>query len=79
MPESDCVATTTIAVHRDAWDTLCPNLPADVAAMVAPPVTVSTFPVVEVPRGEARRRAKPARLRATMPAAPPYGRRVSTQ
>ena len=45
MAESDSVATSTIAVHRGAWDKFCPKMPADIAAMVAPPVTVSAFAV----------------------------------
>jgi hypothetical protein len=78
MAESDSVATMAIAVQRDAWETLCPNLPADVAAMVAPPVTVSSFPVVEVPPAEERRRAKQARFRGNMPTVPPYDRHRRT-
>ena len=57
MAESDSVATSAIAVHRGVWDSFCPNLPADVAAMVAPPVTVSSYPVamtVGTPRGVRR-------------------------
>jgi hypothetical protein len=47
MAESDSVATSMIAVQRGVWDSFCPNLPAEVAAMVAPPVTVSTFPLTD--------------------------------
>jgi hypothetical protein len=39
MPQTDCAATT-IAVHRGTWSD------PEVAAMVAPPVTVSSIPVV---------------------------------
>ena len=75
MAESDSVATTTIAVHRGAWESVCPSLPADVAAMVAPPVTVSSFPVTDGPGPvDLRRRAREARFRANMPSVPAYGR-----
>ena len=73
MAESDSIATSTISVHRGAWDSFCPNLPADVAAMVAPPVTVSSFPVT-VPAVAAVRKAKQAKLRGNMPSVPAYGR-----
>jgi hypothetical protein len=39
MAETDVVATSTIAVHRGAWAN------PEIAAMVAPPVTVSSMPV----------------------------------
>jgi hypothetical protein len=39
MAESDAVATSTIAVQRGAW------ADPDLAAMVAPPVTVVSTPV----------------------------------
>jgi hypothetical protein len=75
MAESDSVATSTIAVHRGAWDSLCPKMPADVAAMVAPPVTVSSFPVTDAaPPGAAVRAAKQAKMRGNMPSVPAYGR-----
>ncbi|WP_305789103.1 hypothetical protein [Symbioplanes lichenis] len=63
--------TDAIAVHRGSWD----ELPADVAAMVAPPVTVSTFPATEPV--DPRRRAREARLRKNMPSASGYARRRS--
>ncbi|BCJ51648.1 hypothetical protein Asp14428_31230 [Actinoplanes sp. NBRC 14428] len=73
MAESDSVATSTIAVHRGAWESVCPNLPAELAAMVAPPVTVSALPVAG-PYGDAqqRRRAREARFRGNMPSGPAY-------
>ena len=74
MAESDSVATSTIAVHRGAWDFFCPKMPADVAAMVAPPVTVSSFPVTEAATPAAAARAKQAKLRGNMPSVPAYGR-----
>ena len=75
MAESDSVATSTIAVHRGVWDSFCPNLPADVAAMVAPPVTVTAFPVAEAgPPVAAVRKAKQAKMRGNMPSVPAYGK-----
>ena len=75
MAESDTVATSTIAVHRGAWESVCPNLPADVAAMVAPPVTVSSFPVTGAAAPVAAvRKAKQAQLRGNMPSVPAYGK-----
>jgi len=75
MAESDSVATSTFAVHRGVWDSFCPNLPADVAAMVAPPVTVSSFPVTEPGAPvTAVRKAKQATLRGNMPSVPAYGK-----
>jgi hypothetical protein len=72
MAESDSVATCMIAVHRGAW---CPTLPAEVAAMVAPPVTVSSFPVTgPAPPVAAVRKAKQAKLRGNMPSVPAYGK-----
>ena len=41
MAESDTVDTSTIGVHRGAWANLAPEF----AAMLAPPVTVSSVPV----------------------------------
>ena len=80
MAESDSVATSTIAVHRGVWDSFCPNLPAEVAAMVAPPVTVTSFPVTDpaVPVA-AVRKAKQAKLRGNMPAVPGYAERRRTK
>ena len=75
MAESDSVATSTIAVHRGAWDSFCPNLPADVAAMVAPPVTVTSSPVAGPGAPVAAvRKAKQAQMRGNMPSVPAYGR-----
>ena len=69
MAESEGVASSTIAVHRCAW---APTLPAELAAMVAPPVSVSSLPVAEpVPPAEVQRRAK---LRGNMPSVPQYSR-----
>jgi hypothetical protein len=39
MAETDAIATCTIAVQRGAWSD------PELAAMVAPPVIVSSFPV----------------------------------
>lgn len=75
MAESDSIATSTIAVHRGAWASFCPNLPSEVAAMVAPPVTVSSFPLVEAPEAaSARRRVKQAKLRGGVPSTSLRGR-----
>jgi hypothetical protein len=80
MAESDSVATSTIAVHRGVWDSFCPNLPAEFAAMVAPPVTVSSFPVTEpAPPVAAVRKAKQAQLRGNMPSVPAYGTQRRTK
>ncbi|MFI5936958.1 hypothetical protein [Actinoplanes sp. NPDC051494] len=67
MSETDSVATCTIAVHRGAWETICPTLPADAAAMVAPPVTVVHFPVTSVAPVTAAPSVKEARMRQNMP------------
>jgi hypothetical protein len=61
MADSDAVATATIAVHRDFWTNLAPEL----AALVAPPVSVSAAPL-ERPVG-AWRRGQLARSRGNMP------------
>jgi len=75
MAESDCVGTSTIAVYRGAWDSICPDLPAEVAAMVAPPVTVIAFPVAVPGRPAAAvREAKQAKMRGNMPSVPAYGK-----
>jgi hypothetical protein len=58
MPYADSAATT-IAVHRGAWSD------PELAAMVAPPVTVSAAPVIR-PVG-VWRRGQLARSRANMP------------
>ena len=61
MAETDTVATSTIAVHRGAW----PNLSPEMAAMVAPPVSVSAAPVGRPE--DVRRQGQLARSRANMP------------
>jgi hypothetical protein len=61
MAETDGVATSAIAVQRGAWTNLAPEL----AAMVAPPVTVSAAPVGR-PVGTWRK-GQLARSRANMP------------
>jgi hypothetical protein len=38
---ADSTGGTTITVHSGAWSTLAPQLTAEAAAMLAPPVTVS--------------------------------------
>jgi hypothetical protein len=59
MAESDSVATSTITVHRGDW----PD--PELAAMVAPPVTVSALPL-ERPI-DPWRRGQLARSRGNMP------------
>ena len=62
MAETDGVATSAIGVQRGVWTNLAPEL----AAMVAPPVTVTAAPV-----GRAVgtwRKGQLARSRANMPA-----------
>ena len=61
MAETEAVASSTIAVQRGDWTNLAPEL----AAMVAPPVTVSAAPV-ERPVGMLRK-AQLARSRGNMP------------
>ena len=61
MADTEVIASSTIAVHRGDWT----NLPPELAAMVAPPVTVSAAPVERRPG--AWRRAQLARSRANMP------------
>ena len=61
MADTDAVATSTIAVHRDVWTNLSPEM----AALVAPPVSVSAAPL-ERPVG-AWRRGQLARSRGNMP------------
>ncbi len=59
MADTDVVATSTITVHRGAWTD--PVL----AAMVAPPVIVSSLPVSRPM--DLWRRGQLARSRANMP------------
>ena len=63
MSETETVASSIFAVHRGDWADLAPEL----AAMVAPPVSVSATPV-ERPVG-AWRKAQLARSRGNMPVA----------
>ena len=58
MVQVDCTATT-IAVHRGTWSN------PEVAAMVAPPVTVSSMPFGRPPGPW--RQGQLARARANMP------------
>jgi len=63
MPESDAIGSTAIAVQRGDWAALAPDL----AALVAPPVTVTAAPV-----GRSVgpwRKAQLARSRGNMPVA----------
>jgi hypothetical protein len=65
MADTEAVATATIAVHRDAWTNLAPEM----AALVAPPVSVSAAPL-HPDQGRpvgAWRRGQLARSRGNMP------------
>jgi hypothetical protein len=65
MADDEAVATSTIAVHRGVWTGLSPEL----AALVAPPVSVSAAPLV-VPAGKPVgrwRKGQLARSRGNMP------------
>ncbi|GLY96831.1 hypothetical protein [Actinoplanes sp. NBRC 103695] len=59
MSASDSVATSTIAVHRGIWTD------PDLAAMVAPPVTVVSMPIGR--KVDDWRRAQLQRSRGNMP------------
>jgi len=61
MPESDAVGSAAIAVQRGDWAKLAPDL----AALVAPPVTVTAAPIGR-PVGPWRK-AQLARSRGNMP------------
>ncbi|GAA2659593.1 hypothetical protein [Paractinoplanes durhamensis] len=61
MSETETVASSTFAVHRGDWDGLTPEM----AAMVAPALSVSASPVNK-PVG-AWRKAQLARSRGNMP------------
>ena len=63
MADIEPIATSTFAVHRGAW----PNLSPELAAMVAPPVTVSAAPF-ERSVGPWRK-GQLARSRSNMPVA----------
>ena len=62
MAEADCPGTT-FAVDRGCWG----NLPAEFADMVAPPITVSSLPMLVRADPAAKRKAQQARSRANMP------------
>ncbi|MDY7089495.1 MAG: hypothetical protein SYR96_30865 [Actinomycetota bacterium] len=61
MADSDAVAQSSFAVHRGAWT----NLPAELAALVAPPVTVQAVPCERAVGSW--RRGQLARSRGNMP------------
>ena len=61
MADSDAVAQSSIAVHRGDWT----NLPDELAALVAPPVTVQAVPVER--RVGVWRQGQQARSRGNMP------------
>lgn len=69
-----CTGTSVVEVHGGSWACVAPGLSPEVAAMLAPPVTVSVVPFGRQPVVDERRRAELARYRHNMAAAPPYGR-----
>jgi hypothetical protein len=79
---ADSTGGAAITVHRGAWAQLAPALSAEAAAMIAPPITVSSAPVTDVTATAPgmssaaleRRRAELTRYRMNMPAVPPDGR-----
>ncbi len=62
MAETETIASSSIAMHRDAWPKLAPEL----AWLVAPPVSVSAA-AVQRPAVDPWRRAQLARSRGNMP------------
>jgi hypothetical protein len=76
---ADSTGGTAITVHRGDWAQFAPALPAEDAAMVAPPITVSSAPVANVtataPEADRatmeRRCAELTRYRMNMPALSP--------
>jgi hypothetical protein len=74
---ADSTGGTTVTVHCGAWATVAPTLPPESAAMLAPPVVVSSAPVdAPAPVSSDRRRAE-MRYRTNMPSMPAgsrYGR-----
>ena len=64
------IGATTFTVSRGAWDLVAPDLPPEVAAMVAPPITVSSARVGETAPVDERRRAELMRYRMNMAAVP---------
>ena len=68
---------TTFTVHRAAWAHVMPDLPPEVAAMVAPPISISSAAVGGLSPAEDRRRVEQMLYRrnmATVPSAPSNGR-----
>jgi hypothetical protein len=61
MADTEAVATATIAVHRDAWTHLAPEM----AALVAPPVSISAAPLAR--EVGPWRKGQLARSRGNMP------------
>lgn len=69
-----CLGATTVAVHSGTWADQVPGLAPELAALLAPPVSVSGAPVGAAPTVDERRRADLARYRMNMASVPPYGR-----
>jgi hypothetical protein len=67
---ADSTGGTTVTVHCGAWATVAPHLSDEVAAMLAPPIVVSSLPLgPPVPVSTDRRRAEMMRYRMNMPSA----------
>jgi hypothetical protein len=78
---ADSAGATTFTVHRAAWAHVAPGLPPEVAAMVAPPISISSAAVAGQSAADDQRRAEQMRYRrnmATVPAAPSNGRHRRT-
>jgi hypothetical protein len=70
---ADSIGGTAFTVHRAAWAHVMPDLPPEVAAMVAPPISISSAAVGVLPSADEHRRAEQLRYRrnmATVPAGP---------
>jgi hypothetical protein len=74
---ADSTGRTIFTVHRAAWGHVAPDLPPEVAAMVAPPISVSSSAVGAPSAVDDRRRVDQMRYRrnmATLPSATANGR-----
>lgn len=68
---ADSTGGNTVTVHCGAWSTVAPTLSPETAAMLAPPVVVSSAPL-DVPAAVSseRRRAELLSYRTNMPSMP---------
>jgi hypothetical protein len=69
-----CVGSTAFTVQTGDWADVLPELAPELAALLAPPVSVSGNPVGGAAPVDERRRAELARYRLNMASVPPYGR-----